>query len=158
MSTNRRWLIGAICLATAIFILRNTYHTIRYDRSELDTVSTSTVEPSKTPELTFEGQIRAKVASVSKRYGVSSYRMTRIIQCESHFQNIQSRVISKITGQREDSWGIVQIHLPSHPSIKKTMALDVDFAVEFLAQQIAAGNGWKWYGYNVATDTCASGY
>lgn len=92
----------------------------------------------------------------SNKYGVSSYQIRRTIECESHFNNIQSNVVKN--GVREESYGVAQIHLPSHPHITKEQALDISFAIEFMAQELKNGRDWKWYGYNKYTDECKSGY
>lgn len=42
--------------------------------------------------------------------------ITNVLRGESSFQNIQSQ-IKKTDGTYEDSHGIAQIHLPSHPSV-----------------------------------------
>ena len=81
--------------------------------------------------------------------GTKAYQIKRTIYCESGFRNIQSFI--KKDGVREESYGIAQIHLPSHPSVSKSQALNPEFAIEFMS------NNWnkvKWYGYNRNTDTC----
>lgn len=70
--------------------------------------------------------------------------MMNTIKCESQYSNVQSRIVYK--GVREDSWGLVQIHLPSHPMVTKQQALDPEFAVNFMAEKFS--NGWtKWSCY-----------
>ena len=68
------------------------------------------------------------------------------IECESGFQNIQSRVPSKGgPNGREDSWGIVQIHLPSWRGIvTKQQALDQEFAIDFITKHFALGHQRYW--------------
>jgi hypothetical protein len=51
-------------------------------------------------------------------------------------------------GMREQSYGLVQIHLPAHPHISKEQATDPEFAVDFLAKNIAAGRASMWSCYN----------
>lgn len=50
-------------------------------------------------------------------------------------------------GMREQSYGLVQIHLPAHPNISKEEATDPEFAVDFLAKNIAAGHASMWSCY-----------
>lgn len=79
--------------------------------------------------------------------------MESIISCESGWNHtIQSNHVYternvpkgyKI-GDREQSFGLVQIHLPAHPSITKEQAKDPEFALEFLAKNIAAGKSSMW--------------
>lgn len=96
--------------------------------------------------------VAMSVARIGPRFNVSVYTIHRIIQCESGYYNIQSNIIKN--GEREESYGVAQIHLPSHPEITKEQALDVDFSVEFIARELEKGNGWKWYGYNKELDKC----
>lgn len=63
-----------------------------------------------------------------------------MIQCESQYN-------PKAIGDNGTSFGLVQIHLIAHPDITKTQALDPAFAVDFLAHQIALGNGHIWSCY-----------
>jgi hypothetical protein len=36
-------------------------------------------------------------------------------------------------GDRELSWGLVQIHLPTNPNVKKEQATDPEFSIKYLA-------------------------
>jgi len=101
--------------------------------------------------------LEEKIDDYAGKYGVSAYQMSRIIQCESGGKPIQSAIVTK-NGGREDSWGIVQIHLPSHPTITKEQALDTDFALDFLASNLSQGRISMWHGYRPKTDTCAGQY
>lgn len=47
-------------------------------------------------------------------------------------------------GDREQSYGLAQIHLPAHPHITKEQAIDPEFAVEFLAKNLANGKAGMW--------------
>lgn len=60
---------------------------------------------------------------------------------------IQSRYYYK--GKREDSHGLSQIHLPSHPDVSKAEAQDPSFSVEFMAQQFSKGNQSIWTGWRI---------
>lgn len=95
------------------------------------------------PQEVIDSLIR-KYAEPSDRYLIE-----RTIWCESRNWNIQSKVMRG--GQREDSWGIGQIHLPSHTGITKEEALDVEFTIEWMAKNI---HTTKWYGFNAKSDTC----
>lgn len=50
-------------------------------------------------------------------------------------------------GQREKSYGLVQIHLPDNHSISYAEATDPDFALNFLAQKLSEGKGHLWSCY-----------
>lgn len=51
----------------------------------------------------------------------------RVLECESNFVSEQSRIYKN--GVREPSFGIAQIHLPSHPDVTKEQALDEEFSI-----------------------------
>ena len=93
------------------------------------------------------------VAVKSKEYGVSEAVMRDIIECESGWNTtLQSRHVYTFSrpergiyaGNREMSYGLVQIHLPDHPNVTYEQAIDPTFAVEFLAKHIRDGNLWMW--------------
>jgi hypothetical protein len=90
-----------------------------------------------------------KVYKTAKVHGVSGYQMERTIECESRFNNVQSSAYKN--GVREDSWGLAQIHLPSHPDVTREEALNEDFAIEWMASHFYKV---KWYGYVRSTDKC----
>lgn len=82
--------------------------------------------------------------------------MVLVVQCESNFDpTIQSNLRYTfsdpkrgiIKGERELSFGVVQISLPHHPYISKEQALDEDFALNYLADQLAKGKGNMWTCY-----------
>lgn len=79
--------------------------------------------------------------------------MSAIIACESGWNpNIQSKHVyteknvpkGYRVGDREQSFGLVQIHAPAHPNITKEQALDPEFAIEFLAKNLKAGKHRMW--------------
>lgn len=79
--------------------------------------------------------------------------MDSIITCESQYNvAIQSkyRYSEKNVprgynvGDREQSFGLVQIHLPAHPNVSYHEAIDPVFAANFLAQGIKNGNVSAW--------------
>ncbi len=60
-----------------------------------------------------------------------------VLKCESNFVNEQSRIITD--GVREPSYGIAQIHLPSHPDVTKEQALDEEFSIHWTAKKWKQG-------------------
>ena len=84
------------------------------------------------------------VSYFADKYDVSQETMIRIINCENAEWNpaLQSRIIKK--GKREESWGLVQIHLLSHPEITKEQATDASFSIEFLAKYLSLEKGKMW--------------
>ena len=80
-------------------------------------------------------RINEEVEKQAEKYGKSAAYMKKIIHCESMGSTtVQSYHVQN--GVREDSWGLVQIHLPSHPTVTKEQALDPEFAIEFLAKNL----------------------
>lgn len=89
----------------------------------------------------------------SQKYDVSSATMVQIVKCESYFdptiqsidtynQDYPNWEVKK--GDRELSFGLVQIHLPSHPEITKAEALDPDFSLNYLAYHLSLGQESMW--------------
>jgi len=83
--------------------------------------------------------------------------MEGIIGCESRWNpTIQSHWTYSDTnvprgyspGDREQSFGLVQIHLPAHTDVSYSEAIDPEFSVKFLAENLAAGRHdmWSCYG------------
>lgn len=70
------------------------------------------------------------------------------MECENRELDpkLQSRIINK-KGEREKSYGLVQIHLPSHPNVSYTQATDPEFSVKFLAKNLSEGKGGMWTCY-----------
>lgn len=65
-----------------------------------------------------------------RRYDISEKdieTILRVLKCESSFVSEQSRIYKN--GVREPSFGIAQIHLPSHPDVTKEQALDEEFSI-----------------------------
>lgn len=89
-----------------------------------------------------------KVYKYADEYQVSSKTMLKIINCENKEwdTDLQSRIKNK-KGVREKSYGLSQIHLPSHPDITKEQANDPDFAIEFMAKNIKQGKASIWSCY-----------
>lgn len=84
-----------------------------------------------------------KIGLVAIKYNVSPEILTKVIQCESFGSStVQSYVVTN--GIREDSWGLAQIHLSAHPEVTKAQALNVDFSLDFLASNLAKGQGNMW--------------
>lgn len=112
------------------------------------------IEPTSTPVLSLP-ELSDHYAA---QYKVNPKVMRAIIACESSWNpTIQSNHHYQAdhpawgvkAGDRELSFGLVQIHLPAHPDITKEQALDPAFALEYLAKKIAAGEAAKWTCYRL---------
>lgn len=86
-------------------------------------------------------------------YQVSTTTMHHIIKCESGYRpDVQSGYYQN--GKREESYGLVQINLPSHPTITYEQAIDPEFSINFLAENLSKGKGSMWTCYrNLTVDS-----
>jgi hypothetical protein len=108
-------------------------------------VSFSYEEGDLIPQFVIDGIIERHAT------GTKAYQMKRTIWCESFNHNVQSYVIDR-RGHREESYGLVQIHLPSHPKVTKAQALDIEFAIKWMSDN---WEGTAWYGYSRKLDKCS---
>lgn len=51
-------------------------------------------------------------------------------------------------GDKEQSFGLAQIHLPAHTHVSKVQATNPHYAADFLARNLAVGRGSMWTCYN----------
>ena len=101
----------------------------------------------------------------AEQYNVSVELMTAIIDCENrdwiptqqsnHTYKKDRPDIGVSAGEREKSFGLVQIHLPAHPSISYEQATNPTFSIEFLASELSAGRGRQWSCYPTALQKLA---
>lgn len=102
-------------------------------------------------QVAQRAEIEDKIQLYSDKYGVPYETIYNAIDCETaHTFNpqIQSNVIYNFSstkrgiskGDRERSYGLVQIHLPDHPKVTMKQATDVDFSIEFMAKNLSKGN------------------
>lgn len=47
-------------------------------------------------------------------------------------------------GKQEQSYGLSQIHLPSHPDITHEQATNPKFAISWMASELSLGRAWQW--------------
>lgn len=93
-------------------------------------------------------RIEKELVSVAEKYEVSAQLMRDIIKCESNGSTtIQSHHTKH--GVREQSFGLVQINLPSHPSVTYDDAINPAFALDFLGKHLAEGNAKMWSCYKM---------
>ena len=92
---------------------------------------------SETPKTTQQ-----LITFYALKYNVNKNIMRKVISCESNYK------VDAI-GDSGKSFGLVQIHLPSHPHITKEQAFDPDFALNFLAKNIAKNKGKMWTCYRI---------
>ena len=105
------------------------------------------VAPEPLPEaveapITNEKTIDEVIHLSAVKHGVSESLMRQIIKCESGFR-------PDAVGDAGYSFGLVQIHLPSHPAVTKEQALDPEFATDFLAKNLSVDKGSMWTCYRM---------
>ena len=81
-----------------------------------------------------------------KLYNLPRNRFMYTLECENGFRATgQSKYVKD--GVQEESYGAVQINLPSHPGITQEMAENPYFAVPWMAEQWGMGNASMWSCY-----------
>jgi hypothetical protein len=104
----------------------------------------------KDKEILTRDEVLALVHEKARKYAVSPEVMMVVIDCETSGEykpKLQSRII--INGEREESYGLVQINLPWNPDVSYAQATDPDFAVDFLARRISEGYARRWTCYRL---------
>lgn len=90
------------------------------------------------PERTLEDYtVKELIAYFADKYDVSEEQMLRTSFCESSHN-------TNAIGDHGHSFGMWQIHLPSHPEITKEQALDPIFSTEWSAKEFAEGHQRQW--------------
>lgn len=127
------------------------------------------VEPVALPKpLPVKAYFPALVEKYAKEYGVSEALISELITLESggtwneSLQSFCSYTVDHPewgvkTGEREKSYGLAQIHLPSHPTITYEQATNGDFSIRFIAKAISEGRGSQWSCYRTAQYNIANG-
>lgn len=122
-------------------------------------LSISTFSPYTLADLEPEPEpktVQELVTQYSKEYGVSATRMMATIRCENVELDptLQSRLKYKAgnrwkqpAGSYEQSYGLVQIHLPDHPDITYEQATNPEFAINWMAEQFSEGRARQWTCY-----------
>lgn len=123
-------------------------------------IGTMTIQPTAT--LADEeymppskAEIVKKIHLYADKYNVSFDKMYKVVECETaHTFNpqIQSQVKYNfssekrgiVKGELERSYGLSQIHLPDHPNVSHAQATDIDFALNFLAENLSEGRDRMW--------------
>ena len=80
--------------------------------------------------------------------GLDPDQLARTIWCESQWFSVQSYIPG------EESFGLSQIHLPSHPDVTREQALNPIFAIDWMIEK------WEndiWYAYSREDCFCTNG-
>lgn len=108
------------------------------------------------PVYTGTSSIYEQILLYAQKYGVSAARMESIVSCETagtFDPMIRSEAIYTysdprrgiVAGEREQSYGLAQIHIPDNSGVTIEEATDPHYALDFMARELARGNGsWRW--------------
>lgn len=136
--------------------------------ADTQAVTETVQEPAKEPvqikeKVTAIGEpytpenARALVDHYASKYDVSGDVMWSVIKCEDPSLDPKQQSLVRyskdhpewgvVAGERERSYGLVQIHLPGNKNVTYAQATNPDFALDFLAKNLAAGRGRMWTCY-----------
>jgi hypothetical protein len=127
-------------LVTALLSIPSTTHIVNtpievaVERPVVRQVKRIYVAPTPTPQ-----QIEL-INKIADEYNVSAEVMTKVIACESGFNE-------RALGDGGYSRGLVQIHKKYHPNVTDEMAYDPEFAITFLAEKLSQNDGHLWTCY-----------
>lgn len=115
-------------------------------------LKTPVVEAAETPvevaiPLSTPQEIEAFVRQTAIDEGIPVYSFVETLRNESmDFTALGQSYVPSKNGPngREDSWGVCQIHLPSHPDITKNQATDVKWCVKWSAKEFKQGRASQW--------------
>ena len=114
--------------------------------SNLEYVSSSPILPEPVSQIKINtNSIQEKIVLYSLKNGVKYSDIYATVQCETA-GTFDPTIQSRITGKngREQSFGLAQIHLPSHPDITREQATDPDFALDWMTSEWSKGRSWQW--------------
>lgn len=80
------------------------------------------------------------IAAYAVKYGIPAQPLIDTLKCESNFN-------ASAVGDSGTSFGVAQVHLPAHPEITKAEALDPLWAINWTAEEFAAGDADLWSCY-----------
>lgn len=89
-----------------------------------------------------EEELKELTYQIADKYSVSRETMETVVECESNY------VVDAI-GDNGYSHGLVQINLPSHPSVTIEQAQDPIYALTFLAENLQQNKGYLWTCYRI---------
>jgi hypothetical protein len=156
-----------------------TYHNIHIDTKTANAqeIVQEEIEPASTEPVTpvYSDKVQRAIDAISNAQGkevtdetkkrgqylydksvennVPFFDAVKTIHCESGW-------IAQKSHLPEDSFGLCQIHLPSHKNISQEQAMDAYFSIDFLidnwyTEQSVKGS--TWYGYSRSSGKCRNG-
>ena len=99
--------------------------------------------PPPAPVVWDKDSVIALATSEAEKRGVNVEQFVGTIECEVRKEN-GVWVVDGKSYYPEDSWGVLQVNLPSHPTITKAQAQDPAFIVPWGAEQFANGRQRMW--------------
>lgn len=98
--------------------------------------------------ITQQSSLVDGATAIAKSRGLNVDHFLKVVGCESGWDpSIQSGYIGP--KGREDSWGLVQINLPSHKDITKDQALDPVFSLRYMANEWSRDRYRQWSCYGM---------
>lgn len=118
-------------------------------------LSVPKAEAAETTELAWTpSSIEELAKQIAQRKGIPEYLFVETMRRESAgFTVIGQSTVPNAEGpnEREDSWGICQIHLPDHLEITKEQAEDPSWCLNWSADEFKAGHARNWTEYRKLT-------
>lgn len=103
-----------------------------------------TVNAEETIEWTPE-RLEQLARNTAEAYDIDVEVFIETMRCESiNFKDPAIQSGHYLHGKREQSFGVVQIHLPSHPDVSYEQAIDPVWALEWAANEFSKGNEHMW--------------
>lgn len=104
---------------------------------------------STTSLLERKSAVKILVLHYADKYKVNPEVMMNVLTCENdQFDpDLQSYHPANSFNGRELSFGLAQLHLPSHPEISIEQATDPDFSIEYMASEMSKGRASQWSCY-----------
>lgn len=141
-------------MAPAVFVAMSPRHV---EASSDETVRQSPQDGARAAQAPVPSSdtIEALITRYAGKYGVNPGVMHFTVSCETagtFDPTIQSEARYTAdhpewgvkAGDREQSYGLAQIHIPSNRGVTRAQASDADYALDFMARHMAAGEYWRW--------------
>lgn len=85
----------------------------------------------------MQSALFALAVLVASQHGLNTSHFVKVIECESAWD-------THAVGDRNHSFGLVQIYLPAHPEVSRKEAEDPQFAIEWMAEQWENDRAYMW--------------
>jgi soluble lytic murein transglycosylase-like protein len=101
-------------------------------------VQAQEIESSLTKQVqSIKDHIKSRIGYYADLYEVSEEVMNVVVQCESNYD-------PNALGDKGASRGLTQINRPAHPNISDEQAFDIEFSLDFLAENLSKDKGRLW--------------